>query len=255
MQAAATGRLKRALRLGKKFQNPVPTQVGGLGMIPKLLPLYLTNKEERVPKQALGPFFTDPAIYANPPASGMRVTSFGHSAMLLEIDSVRVLIDPVWEERASPVRWAGPKRFFPPTLSLEQLPALDVVLLSHDHYDHLGADTVHTLAGLSAARQARWIAPLAAGAILQGFGVSSGRITELDWTEATTVRSERTGAALEITALPARGIFPVAACATGLRHFGPPTRCAEPHTTCTMARTPATGTASRTSAGSTARST
>ena len=66
----------------------------------------------------------------------------GHSSTLLEIDGVRVLMDPVWEQRAAPVEWFGPKRFFAPPLPLEELPPIDVVLLSHDHYDHLGARTV-----------------------------------------------------------------------------------------------------------------
>ena len=62
----------------------------------------------------------------------------GHSSMLVEIDGVRVLVDPVWDQRAAPVEWFGPKRFFAPPLPLEDLPRIDVVLLSHDHYDHLG---------------------------------------------------------------------------------------------------------------------
>ena len=89
----------------------------------KVLWRYLTEHgEERTPKQTLGPFRTDTRVYENPPASGLRVTWMGHSSMLLEIDGVRVLVDPVWEQRAAPVQWAGPKRFFAPPLRLEELP-------------------------------------------------------------------------------------------------------------------------------------
>ncbi len=134
-----------------KFQNPVPTRVGGFSMIFKILPLYLSNREEREPRQPLGPFRTDARLYARRPESGLRVTWFGHSSMLLEIDGVRVLIDPVWDERVAPMRWAGPKRFFAPPLPLEELPAIDVVLVSHDHFDHLGKSTIQRLS-----RCTRW---------------------------------------------------------------------------------------------------
>ena len=89
--------LRRAEKVGRKFQNPVPTGVGGFGMIFKVLPLFLTNKEGRTPKQVLGPFGTDAAVYATAPASGLRITWMGHSSMLVEIDGVRLLVDPVWD--------------------------------------------------------------------------------------------------------------------------------------------------------------
>lgn len=68
----------------------------------------------------------------------------------MEVDGVRILIDPLWDERASPTSWIGPKRFFPAPLALIDLPAIDVVLVSHDHYDDLGASTVRALAKLAA---------------------------------------------------------------------------------------------------------
>jgi len=111
---------------------------------------------------------------------------------------MRVLVDPVWDERAAPTQWAGPKRFFPPTLALGDLPAIDVVLISHDHYDHLGEGTVRRLAHMETFRQARWITPLGVGGLLTKLGVDGGRCTELDWTESAQVGS------LTITALPAR---------------------------------------------------
>jgi L-ascorbate metabolism protein UlaG (beta-lactamase superfamily) len=192
--------LKRAEKKGRRFLNPVPTTMDGFGAALKVLPRLLSSKVERAPATPLGPFRTDASVYATPPESGLRVTWFGHSSFLLEIDGVRVLVDPVWEQRASPVQWMGPKRFFEPTLALEDMPVLDAVLISHDHYDHLGADTVRKLAKLPAAANARWITSLGVGARLRGMGVPEAQITELDWTESAEVA----GAALKVTAWPAR---------------------------------------------------
>jgi L-ascorbate metabolism protein UlaG (beta-lactamase superfamily) len=194
-------KLRRAEKVGRKFQNPVPTAVGGGGLFFKALLQLIKNREERVPKQPLGPFRTDASVYATPPASGLRITWMGHSSMLVEIDGVRVLVDPVWDKRASPVQWFGPKRFFAPTLALEDLPQLDAVLLSHDHYDHLGAGTVRQLAKLQP--EVRWVTSMGVGAILQGFGVVAKRITALDWTESTCITGA-SGATCEVTSLPAR---------------------------------------------------
>ena len=105
--------------------------------------------------------------------------------MLLEIDGVRILIDPIWEERASPVQWFGPQRFFAPTMPLEQMPELDAVLISHDHYDHLGALTVGRLARMNLTARAVWVTSAGVGKMLRRFGVPEGRIAELDWTQST----------------------------------------------------------------------
>ena len=194
--------LGRAERDGKKFLNPVPTVVGGPKMALSLIPLYLSNKAETEPKGKLGPFRTDASIYRAAPESGLRVTWFGHSSMFVEIDGVRVLIDPVWDLRAAPVQWFGPKRFFAPTIALTELPVADVVVISHDHYDHLGKGTVRELAKIWPG--VRWVTSLGVGAELRGFGVRAERITELDWTEGTTVNGRDGGAALRITSVPAR---------------------------------------------------
>ena len=142
--------IRKAERQGKHYLNPVPTSVGSWSTFLKAFLRYITNREETTPKRQLGPFSTDVRVFQNPPASGLRITWMGHSSMLVEIDGARVLIDPVWDLRAAPVAWMGPKRFFPAPLPLEQLPAIDVVLLSHDHYDHLGAQTVRRLSQMTA---------------------------------------------------------------------------------------------------------
>ena len=134
------------------------------------------------------------ADYRTPPASGLRVTWLGHSTMLLEIDGQRVLIDPMWGVRASPFTFAGPTRYYPPPLSLADLPAPNVVLISHDHYDHLDMPTVRALA----ARGIRFVVPLGIGAHLQAWGVPASTITEMDWWDAIEI------GALTLTATPSR---------------------------------------------------
>ena len=187
-----------ARKVGKRFVNPVPTQVGGLSTMFKVGPRFFFGAATRSPKRTPGPFQTDPLVYATPPRSGLRITWIGHSTSLVEIDGIRVLIDPVWDERAAPTQWTGPKRFFPSPLALEDLPAIDVILISHDHYDHLGAGTIQQLAQMEAVRNARWITTLGVEKILQSLGVDASRCTTLNWTENVTIGS------VILTALPAR---------------------------------------------------
>jgi L-ascorbate metabolism protein UlaG (beta-lactamase superfamily) len=190
--------LMHAKKEGKQFLNPIPTNIGGFSVMFKIGPEFFFGTAGRSPQTTPGPFRTDKNIYATPPTSGLRVTWFGHSSSLIEIDGVRILIDPVWDERASPVQWTGPKRFFPPTIALQDLPPIDVVLLSHDHFDHLGEGTVRTLSKLASFKNTRWISPLNVAKILSSFGVTSDRCTELDWTDSVQI------GALRIVALPAR---------------------------------------------------
>jgi L-ascorbate metabolism protein UlaG (beta-lactamase superfamily) len=135
--------------------------------------------------------------FAEPPASGLRITWFGHSSMLVEIDGHRVLTDPVWGERCSPSRFLGPKRFFDPPMPLEALPKLDAVVLSHDHYDHLDAPTILALESRGP-HAPRYIVPLGVGAHLEHWGVPADRIVELDWWE------EARAGDIRLVATPAR---------------------------------------------------
>lgn len=132
--------------------------------------------------------------WRRPAETGLRVTWLGHSTTLLEIDGRRVLTDPVWSERISPVPVVGPRRFHAAPVTLAELPPLDAVLVSHDHFDHLDAPTVRALAQ----RDVRFVTSLGVGARLEGFGVRPDRIVELDWWESVIV------AGLSFTATPAR---------------------------------------------------
>jgi L-ascorbate metabolism protein UlaG (beta-lactamase superfamily) len=114
------------------------------------------------------------------PAGQIAVSWFGHSTALLEIDGYRVLTDPVWSERCSPSDVIGPGRMHPPPVPLEALPALDAIVVSHDHYDHLDIDTILALAR---SQWAPFVVPLGVGAHLRDWGIPDERIVELDWNE------------------------------------------------------------------------
>jgi L-ascorbate metabolism protein UlaG (beta-lactamase superfamily) len=131
-----------------------------------------------------------------PPGTGLRVTWLGHSTVLVEIDGQRILLDPVWGQRASPLEWAGPQRWFPPPIPLADLPPIDAVLISHDHYDHLDRDTIVAMKEWNA----RFIVPLGVGAHLAYWGVPEARIVEVDWWQHVQVGS----GGLEVVSTPAR---------------------------------------------------
>ena len=128
------------------------------------------------------------------PDEANHIVRLGHSSHLLKLHGRYWLIDPVFSERASPVQWAGPKRFHPTPLALTELPPIDGLILSHDHYDHLDVATIEALRE----RVQRYFVPLGVGARLQGFGVAAQRIEQFDWWQAG-----RHGAVV-LTAAPAQ---------------------------------------------------
>ena len=134
------------------------------------------------------------AAFADAPRSGLRVTWFGHSSTLLEIDGSKVLIDPFWGERASPFAWSGPKRWYPPPIALGDLPPIDVVLISHDHYDHLDYPSIVAMKSWHNV----FVVPLGVGAHLARWGIPNERIVELDWWQSTRQGN------IDVIATPAR---------------------------------------------------
>ena len=118
---------------------------------------------------------------AGVPAAGLAVTWYGHSSAVIEVDGYRVLADPVWSERCSPSRAVGPQRLHEPPSELDALPAIDAVIISHDHYDHLDVDTIKQLART---QRAKFFVPLGIGAHLRSWHIPDDRIVELDWNEA-----------------------------------------------------------------------
>jgi len=156
---------------------------------------FLCGGERRVPRGPL-PSMSPLETWSRPPESGLRATWLGHSTVLIEIDGLRVLTDPVWGPRASPSQLAGPKRFQPVPVPLRALPQVDLVLVSHDHYDHLDYPTIRELAK----RDVPFVTSLGVGAHLEAWGVSPERITELDWWESYGLPN--TG--LSVTAAPSQ---------------------------------------------------
>ncbi len=125
--------------------------------------------------------------------SEATVTWVGHSTLLVQLDGVNVLTDPQWSDRASPFAFAGPKRVTAPGLRFEDLPPIHLVLISHDHYDHLDVATVRRVAE---AHRPLFLVPLGLKAWFADRGITT--VEELDWWESRTVNG------LTITCLPAQ---------------------------------------------------
>lgn len=172
------------------FENPEPLWNDRTGMLTG----SMSGSTERAPSAPLPVVRGGAERFATPPPSGLRITWLGHSTLLVEIDGHRVLTDPVWGERTSPVDWMGPSRWYPPPIALEALPSLDAVLISHDHYDHLDYPTIERMKDWDTV----FVVPLGVGAHLAYWGVPEERIVELDWWERTT-RGD-----LEIVCTPSR---------------------------------------------------
>jgi L-ascorbate metabolism protein UlaG (beta-lactamase superfamily) len=178
-----------------RFHNTAPVGSGLKGNPLPTLGEYFFARTPRTPPTKL-PLESPLLAWQTKPQTGMRATWLGHSTVLLEIDGARVLTDPVFGERVSPVSFAGPKRFHPPPVPLSALPPLDAVLISHDHYDHLCYSTILELAK----REVPFITSLGVGARLESWGIPAKRIVELDWWEEHVLP----GGALSLTATPAQ---------------------------------------------------
>ena len=162
---------------GKRFYNPDAPQAQGLLA---LLPWKLTSRPEPSPR-----FIADvePSL---PPrrmeGGGLRATLVNHSTVLLQQPGSNILTDPIWSERASPVGWAGPRRKRKPGVSWEDLPPIDTVLISHNHYDHLDLPTLRRLRDRGAST---YIVPARGARLLQAENI--GPVHELDWGESVSL--------------------------------------------------------------------
>jgi len=155
------------------FENPQPLKNDFWGAISAM-----TSASKFVaPQQAIPAITHSSEDFREAPASGLRITWFGHSSALVEIDGYRILTDPVFGERVSPLPFAGPKRWYAPPVALEDLPEIDAVVISHDHYDHLD---MHTILAMRSSRNI-FVVPLGIGAHLEYWGIDKSRIVELDW--------------------------------------------------------------------------
>lgn len=162
---------------GTRFFNPGTPQARGWL---DLLRWKLSSRPER------SPAFVPDVRPAQPPASvdgeALRVTLVNHSTTLLQGGGMNILTDPVWAERASPFGWIGPRRRRAPGVEWEELPAIHLVLLSHNHYDHLDLGTLRECAARGGCE---FVTPLGVARLLESQGI--GPAHELDWGEAMVI--------------------------------------------------------------------
>ena len=183
---------------GRRFFLPgASARTGGFGSLVKFL---------RTRRPAKWPPYRDEPPGPSPPrevgAGRIRATFVNHATMLLQCDGVNVLTDPIWSERASPFSFAGPRRRRNPGVRFEDLPRIDAVLLSHDHYDHLDLPTLRRIR--KRFPSARVLAGLGVRARLANRAVPNAE--ELDWGEAAEVSGLRIGC-LAAQHFSGRGLF------------------------------------------------
>ena len=167
-----------------RFVNAQPEAPTTLAALGDYVVRQFSGDEVRVPPAPVPVRVVDAAALALAPgASALRALWIGHASTYVELDGLRLLLDPVFAERVSPLP-VGPRRFHPPPIALADLPPIDAVLVSHDHYDHLDMATVRHLA----ARGARFFVPLGIGAHLERWGVPAAQIDEMEWWQRRTLR-------------------------------------------------------------------
>ncbi len=191
--AAATEQPSSPPRYDGKFQNTIPRQAMGLKKTLAIMWRAFTAKPDTtVPRVPIPVRPLTAAMLADAPdASLFRL---GHSTLLLKLGGGFWLTDPVFSERASPVQWAGPKRFHAPPIGIDELPPIKGVILSHDHYDHLDHAAILRLAP----KVAVFIAPLGVGDRLIGWGVDPAKVRQLGWWQEAELNGVR------LAAVPAR---------------------------------------------------
>ncbi|WP_433599851.1 MBL fold metallo-hydrolase [Nocardia sp. CA-135953] len=184
----------------RQFHNTEPSTQFVSGAAPSLLISALTRRNAGRPRNAV-PLAT-PDVPTE--AADLAVTWYGHASALIEVDGYRILTDPVWSERVSPSALVGPARLHPVPTPLSELPQVDAVLISHDHYDHLDKATIRQLL---VGQAAPFLVPIGIGAHLRHWGVPEHRIVELDWGGSVSLASlgrERDGTDLVLTCTEAR---------------------------------------------------
>lgn len=197
IQPYATG---AATYRNRQFHNTEPSTQFVTGSAPSLAYSMFTRRNAGRPPGRI-PLQT-PELPKE--AADLAVTWYGHATTLVEVDGYRILTDPVWSERVSPSALVGPARMHPIPTPLSEVPPVDAIIISHDHYDHLDKNTIRALA---LRQSAPFLVPMGIGAHLRHWGVPERRIVELDWGASVSLSSlgrDRDGTDLVITCTEAR---------------------------------------------------
>jgi len=186
---------------GETFQNPERVPGVELGPGLKMFGNYFFNKSDKfIPDSPLPAESFDIAQWSG--QRGLQFAWLGHTVFLIKIDDKVILTDPIFSQRAGSFGWISPKRYSKTLASTDSLPWIDVVLITHNHPDHLDEESIKALIP----KTKHFIAPLAVGELLEEWGVSHNKIFELDWWQAKSIDG------LTITAAPSkhtseRGVF------------------------------------------------
>lgn len=205
MQQTSFGKLPTGMRLERikkspqykdgSFQNfsTTPTFTGGAGFFTVLKDFLFGKHERKTPERDI------PSVKRNlkiTPSPKPELTWFGHSSYLLQVNTLNILVDPVFSERTSPVQYAGTKAFNGSNAyTADDMPDIDVLVISHDHYDHLDYETIQKIKN----RVGLFVVPLGVGSHLEHWGIPAAKIRELDWWESTVVNDDT-----KFTSTPAR---------------------------------------------------
>lgn len=176
---------------GERFHNPSAPVDRSFGDVLRFLIRRKRGDWARTPSGSANSF--SPPLRVRD--DDLRITFVDHSTVLIQTAGVNIVTDPVWADRVSPVSWAGPKRAHPPGLQLQALPPIDVILLSHNHYDHCDLESIKVLVRRF---DPVILTPLGNTALLKARGIGQGS-HDLDWWQTADVAG-----GLEITCVPAR---------------------------------------------------
>lgn len=180
------------------FRNPWP-EADAKGFRDVLRWYWMRRRQTLPPDPEPGSFPIAQPTFSPRAANGtLAATWVGHSTVLLQLGGVNVLTDPIWSPRASPVSFAGPRRFVNAAVDFDALPPIDVVLISHNHYDHLDRPTVRKLARRMP--EIEWIAPLGLASLLRHWGAT--KVQEMDWWEERALATP--AGAIRVASAPAQ---------------------------------------------------
>ncbi len=190
-------RIKRSPQYGKgSFQNQssTPQLTGGVSLFTVIRDFLFGKHERKQPDRILPSVKRE--LVARPSSAQPELTWFGHSSYLLQVNQLNILVDPVFSERTSPVQYAGTKAFAGSNVyTAADMPAIDILLITHDHYDHLDYGTIMQLKD----KVKLFVTSLGVGAHLEYWGIPPGKIRELDWWENTRITNDTA-----FTATPSR---------------------------------------------------